>query len=83
MALLSGIREGRIASAREVLCDFWGVSHGSEMAASTCRSGLLKLKLRQAELLELSDFLPSTRVGTTGERIARVDRMLKRLEKEG
>ena len=83
MALMTGIREGHVTSGLEALRDFWGVSNGSEVAASTCRSELRKLKLRQSELHELRDTLPGVRVGTTGERVVRVDRMLKRLEKEG
>ena len=83
MALMSGLREGRVTSALEALRDFWGVSNGSDAAASTCRSELRDLKLRPSELHELRDTLPGLRAGTTGERISRADRMLKRLEKEG
>jgi len=83
MAFLTKVRPDTVTVARCALMDFWGESNGSEEAAATCRSELRSFKLRPDELHELRDLLPGVRVGTTGERIARADRMLKRLEKEG
>ena len=74
--------EARAAEAAGLVKQFWGPSDGGETALAEARTGLEGLKLSPAQLHDLRADLPPPNPGTTGQKIQRIDRLLKRLEKE-
>jgi len=61
---------------------FWGHSAGSPEDLRHAEECVRKARLNPDELHDLRAQLPIGATGTTGQRVIRIDRVLKRLEKE-
>ncbi len=60
---------------------FWGTSNGSEADLAATVQAIRDCRLSREAFHKLRASLPVGTVGTTGSRIARIDRALKSLEK--
>ncbi len=67
------------AAADAALVGFWGKSNGGFGAMTECEQGVRDAKPTEKNLYALRAGLNTCVQGTTGDRIRRVDRMLKRL----
>ncbi len=69
-------------SASNACQRFWGMSNGAPGDLLATEGILRECKLDPGEIADLRAGLPLGAAGTTGARVARIDRVLKRLEKE-
>ena len=70
------------SKAENAVKRFWGASNGSEADLADTEKCLRDCQLHRPDLHRLRRGLPVGAVGTTGSRIARIDRVLKSLEHE-
>jgi hypothetical protein len=75
-----GRKKGDIASAKSAVNRFWGVSNGSMGDLRATAEHLKECSLGKKDINELRAELPVGATGTTGQRVSRIDRVLKRLE---
>ena len=75
-------REEAEARAKNACDRFWGVSNGSPGDLEDTEKCLRECKLTNHDISKLRAALPLECGGTTGARVARIDRVLKRLEHE-
>lgn len=68
--------------AAAIVSAFWGESNGSPEALALAQTRLRQLKPDLTVLHRLRLDLPPAHGGTTGQRLARADRLLKSLEHE-
>lgn len=66
--------------AERLILGFWGHSSGDPAALKAAAIELSELDLSLNQISELRADLPLGGAGTTGDRVRRVDRVLKRLE---
>ena len=70
------------AKADNAIRRFWGASNGSEADLADTEKCLRGCQLHRSDLHRLRRGLPVGAAGTTGSRVARIDRVLKSLEHE-
>ena len=70
------------ARAKNAVKRFWGVSNGAEGDLQATTECLNECSLCKKDINELRAELPVGATGTTGQRVVRIDRVLKRLEYE-
>lgn len=70
------------ASACNAVDRFWGVSNGAQGDLEATVTCLKDCCLTKNDFNELRARLPIGATGTTGQRVSRIDRVLKRLEYE-
>jgi hypothetical protein len=73
-------RAATLKAAKDITTVFWA-GNGSQESLAAAESQLRLLKLTPDQLHDLRAGLPLECGGTTGQRVARIDRVLKRLEK--
>jgi hypothetical protein len=73
-------REATAKAARNITTIFWAGS-GSETSLLDAEAEIRALKLTPDQLHDLRAGLPLGSGGVTGAKVARIDRVLKRLEK--
>jgi len=78
--LTRGRHSERFNRATQAVYAFWGSSDGGELALNTATGALEEQKLTLSQIGALRAGLPPAGPGTTGDRIRRIDRVLKRLE---
>ncbi len=72
----------RGAVARLAVETYWGESNGGFLALATAEDCLRESKLKIEQIRTLRTNLPLGCQGTTGQKVAKIDRILKRLEHE-
>lgn len=72
--------EEKIKVARAIASGFWGPTNRGPNEQADVTAELAGLKLTRAQIEEVRIGLPLGCEGTTGARIQRIDRILKRLE---
>jgi hypothetical protein len=70
------------ARAKNAVNRFWGVSNGADGDLTATAECLGECLLGKKDINELRAELPIGATGTTGMRVSRIDRVLKRLEYE-
>lgn len=75
-------RESDQAAAKNAVDRFWGVSNGAPGDLAATEVCLRECQLNCDDYRKLRVALPLECGGTTGARVARIDRVLKRLELE-
>ncbi len=69
-------------AASGIVTNFYSKSNNSDGALLEAADRLEKLSLSRKQLSDIRMLLPVKASGTNGEKVARIDRVLKRLEKE-
>ena len=70
----------KVAAASAIAAQFWGPTNHGPTEQADVAAQLAGLKLSRAQIEEIRIGLPLGCEGTTGARIQRIDRILKRLE---
>jgi hypothetical protein len=70
-----------IAAARAAVKHYWGETAGGEADLAAAEAIIREAGLSSDEFHDFRAELPIGAAGTTGQRVARIDRVLKRLEK--
>jgi hypothetical protein len=70
-----------IADARAAVKRYWGETAGGEDDLAAAELAIRAADLSSNEFHDLRAVLPVGATGTTGQRVVRIDRVLKRLEK--
>ncbi len=70
------------AEVSQIIVGYWGASDGGNVALEHAECELRKLDIPLTQLHVLRGGLPLGCEGTTGQKVTRIDRVLKRLERE-